>query len=60
VQIVILYFKGFLEIGESRSQLFSSSENASKIIVGYSSIFIPFFCESFSLSEKLKSNVEIF
>jgi hypothetical protein len=60
MKIVILDLKSLLEIRKGRSQFLCPSENASKIIVSHCSVFISLLCQSFSFSEKLKSNIEVF
>ena len=60
VKIIVLDLKSLLEVGESRSKLLGSAENAREIIVGHSSVFVSFFGECLGFSEKLQSNVEIF
>lgn len=60
VKIIVLDLKSLLEVGESRSKLLGSAENAREIIVRHSSVFVSFFGQSFSFSQKFKGDVEVF
>lgn len=60
VQVVVLDFKGFLQITQSRPQLLSSSEDASKVVVGHGSVLVSFVGQGFGFSEQLEGNIEVF
>ena len=54
VQIVVLDFKGLLEIGKCAAKLFGAAEHASKVIVCNGTVPIAFFCKTHCLVKQFQ------
>jgi hypothetical protein len=60
VKVVVLNLKSLLKVTESRPQFLCLSEDASEIVVGYSSNLVRIFCEGFSFLKEFEGNIEVF
>ena len=60
VKVVVLYLKGFLQVVESASELFRSTEDAGEIVVSYSPEPVAFISQSLCFSQKFQCNIEVF
>ena len=54
VQIVVLDFKGLLEVGERAAKLLGAAEHAGKVIVCNGTVSVAFFCETHCLVQQLQ------
>ena len=59
VQVVIFDLQGLFEVGQSRPELLSATENARKVVVSDSSVSVTLLCEHLSLAEQFQRHIKV-
>lgn len=60
VQVVVLDFEGFLQVGESRAQFLGSSEDAGEVVVSHRAVPIALVGVGLGFLKQLESNSVVF